>query len=176
MLNAGIKNLSKKEMGKLNLIIFFLFSCFNQIKHYSTRLKNDFFYFANGFTYMWLIILYLFGSYFGRFNNNNHYKFFNYIICLLIIYLLTLLRYKIIIYKRKHNIKVNDMLVEYTSPSSVLISICLIISNGKLDIQNKYLQKIIQFFSTLTFGVYLIHNHNIVRGFIIRNNYSYLLK
>ena len=73
-------------------------------------------------------------------------------------------------------VKVNDMLVEYTSPSSVLISICLIISNGKLDIQNKYLQKIIQFFSTLTFGVYLIHNHNIVRGFIIRNNYSYLLK
>lgn len=76
LLNAGIKNISKREMGTFNLTIFFLFSCFNQIRHYSTRLRKDFFYFNNGFTYMWLIILYLFGSYFGRFNNKYIYLLF----------------------------------------------------------------------------------------------------
>ena len=68
------------------------------------------------------------------------------------------------------------MKVEYTSPSSVLISLCLIITNCELDIQNRYLQKIIQFFSSLTYGVYLVHNHALVRKYIIKNNFSWLLE
>lgn len=79
LINSGIKSMNKKELEIFNLSIFMLFSLFNQIKHYSIRFRNDFLFVANGFSYIWLIILYCFGSYFGKYNdiNNNSKKFLN---------------------------------------------------------------------------------------------------
>ena len=68
------------------------------------------------------------------------------------------------------------MIYEYTSPSSVIISTCIIIMFSKVDIKSNILQRIISFFAPLTFGVYLIHNHKLVRENIIAKNYSWLLK
>ena len=54
LINIGIKNMGKKELATFNISIFLLFSCFNQIKHYSKILRKDFFNLNNGFCYMWL--------------------------------------------------------------------------------------------------------------------------
>ena len=45
LFNSGIKSMGKKEMTFFIISNFLLFSCFNQIKHYSRRLKKDFFFF-----------------------------------------------------------------------------------------------------------------------------------
>lgn len=178
MINSGIKHFEKKEFGIFNLSIFLLFSCFNQIKHYSVRFEKDLFHFANGFTYMWLIILYFYGSYFGKFNNYNHN--YNYVIifliCCIILFFAAFIRNVLIINKiRNNNIDIS-MIVEYTSPSSVIISICFIILFSKLIIKTKLFEKIISFFAPLTYGVYLIHNHILVLRYVIKDNYSWLLK
>lgn len=162
LINSGINSMEIKEMGIFILSIFFFFSCFNQIRHYSNRLKMDFFCFAGGFRYMWLLILYFYGGYLGRFfqtiHNNNK--------CFLFL---------IIIYKIKNYKNDDNMIGEYTSPSSVIISICFLIIFSKLDIKSNYIKKLFSFFSPLTFGVYLIHNHVLVRNILIKNNYTFLL-
>ena len=178
LINSGIKAMNKREMEIFVLSIFLLFSCFNQVKHYSTKLNLDFFKFNNGFTYMWLIILYCYGSFFGRFKHNTHnYKFLlNILIYIGISCFVAFLRNIIIIYKLKNNINVDKMRVEYTCPSSVIISICFIIIFSQINIKSKLLQKLISFFSPLTYGIYLIHNHALVLGYIIKNRYLWLLK
>ena len=67
------------------------------------------------------------------------------------------------------------MRVEYNSPSSVIIALCFIYMLSNIDIKSNILHKIISFFAPLTFGIYLIHNHKIVRNIIISKNYQWLL-
>lgn len=67
------------------------------------------------------------------------------------------------------------MNVDYTSPSSVIISICFINIFNNLEINNSFLIKIISFFAPLTFGVYLIHNHLLIRNHIVRKYFLWLL-
>ena len=68
------------------------------------------------------------------------------------------------------------MRVEYNSPSSVIIALCFIYMLSNIDIKSNILHKIISFFAPLTFGIYLIHNHLIVRTKVFSKNYILLLK
>ena len=94
VINAGVKAMDKRKLGIFNLFIFLFFSCFNQIKHYSITLKKDLFLLNNGFTYIWLIILYFFGSYFGKYNStyNNYNKYLMFVILSVIIFFVTFCR------------------------------------------------------------------------------------
>jgi len=123
--------MQKKEIALFNILIFMLFSVFNQIKHYSVRFRKDFLVLGNGFSYNWLIILYFFGSYLGKYNeiiNNNKKQLLNTFIWLFISFLSAFFRNIILIYKLKHNEDIAQMRVEYTSPSSVIISLSYIIN------------------------------------------------
>ena len=178
LLNLGINNMKKREMGIFNLSLFLLFSCFNQIRHYSNRFTKDIFFFMNGFSYMWLIILYFYGSYFGRFKNDfhPHKKYVVLFVNLIKLFFIAFIRSFLIIYKNLYQKKGIQMIVEYTSPSSVIISIYLITILSKPEINNKISQKTISFLAPLTYGVYLIHNHKLVRNYVIKNRYSWILK
>ena len=101
LINAGIRTLEKREMGIFNLTLFLLFSCFNQISHYSHTFKFDIFSFNNGFSYKWLLILYFFGGYFGRFYSEGHKynKFLILVMCTFVIGFAALCRNLIILYR-----------------------------------------------------------------------------
>ena len=179
LINSGIRVMERRQLGIFNLSLFLFFCCFNQIRHYSKRLKGDLFLFNHGFSYMWLLILYFLGGYFGKFNNynNNYNKFMIWTICLVIIFIVAYCRSIIIINKiEQHHRHAFEMKIEYNSPSSVIIAICFVIMFSKLEINSIILQKIISFFAPLTYGVYLIHNHVIVRNHIISRRYIWLLK
>ena len=155
-----------------------LFSCFNQIRHYSERLNFDIFSLHNGFTYKWLLILYFLGSYFGRFYSKSHkYNIFIvFVLCSFIIGLAAYYRNLIIINKIKKKEKFDKLRYEYTAPSSVIISTCFILFFSKVDINSAILQKIISLFSSVSFGIYLIHGHPLVMNRFIIGNYKFLLK
>ena len=178
LINKGIKNMTKREMEIFNLSLFLFISCFGQIKHYSSRLRIDLFILNNGYCYVWLIILYFFGSYFGRFNNKSHNynKFLIALVCVFIILIAAYFRNVLLIYKLEHYNYHDNMLVEYTCPSYVIISICFIIMFSKLNVKSNISQKIISFFGPLTFGIYLLHNHVLVRNNIIERKYFWILE
>ena len=177
-INAGIKYLGKREIGIFNLTLFLLFSCFNQISHYSKRLNFDMFALNNGFTYKWLLILYFLGSYFGRFYSESHkYNIFIiFILCSVIIGFVAYFRNLIIIYKIKNKQRYGSLRYEYTAPSSVIISTCFISFFSKVQINSAILQRIISLFSSVTFGIYLIHGHPLVLTRVITGRYNFLSK
>ena len=177
LINSGINSMDKRKYGIFNFIVFLFFSCFYQIKHYSKVLNNDLFSLKNGFSYIWLLILYFFGGYFGKFNSTsrNRNKFLLFILLSSIIVIVTWYRTKLVVNKIKFYNNSNGMKAEYTAPSCVIVAVCFIMMLTKLEIKINIIKKIISFFGPLTYGIYLTHNHLIVRTKIIANNYRWLL-
>ena len=178
LINAGIKGMDKRKMGIFNLYIFLFFSCFNQIIHYSKRIKKDIFSLGGGFSYIWLFLLYIFGGYFGRFYGESHNCniLIIFLLCIPIIILAAYIRNLVLINQNKYKQHEFGMSYEYTSPSQVIIATCFIIMFSKINIKYVFIQKVISLFAPLTYGIYLIHNHKIVRDKVISGNYSWLLK
>ena len=179
IINKGQSKVNKKTLKYCIINLFLIFSCLGEIKNYNKRFfLKDIFSLKRGFSYNWLLILYLYGSYFGKFRINNIIKrtYFYYIKLVIIIFLTAFIRMKIIIYnihKNKQSIYLN---VDYCCPSEVIISISIIMLFLNINIKNKYLLKIISFFAPLTYGVYLIHNHLLVRIRLIRKYFLFLTK
>ena len=86
------------------------------------------------------------------------------------------IRMKIIVYFIKKYKNRIDLNIDYCSPSEVIISFSIIMIFSNINIQNKLLIKMISFFAPLTYGVYLIHNHLLVRNYIIKNKFQWLIK
>lgn len=123
ILNKGIQSIEKKDMKYFIIVLFLMFSCLREIKNYTQKFNFDMYKLSEGFTYTWLIILYLYGGYFGKFKTfivKN--KVFFYLKNVLIIILFAYIRTKIILYKFK---KINKltMTVDYVAPASVMVAI-----------------------------------------------------
>ena len=177
VINKGVIEINKKTMKYSIINLFFLFSCFGEIKNYNNIFfLKDIFYLRKGFSYIWLLILYLYGSYLGRFKINNaiNRTYSYYLKLLIILFLAAFIRMKIIFYKINNSNKRLNLNIDYCSPSEVIISISIILLFSNINVKNAYLIKIISFFAPLTYGVYLIHNHLLVRNYFIKNNFLWL--
>lgn len=101
-------------------------------------------------------------------------NFFFYIKYFILIIFSGFIRTKIIIYRiQKKNFPI---IVDYTAPSEVIISFSIVMILSNINVKNKYLVKFISFFSPLTYGIYLIHNHLLIRQYIIKNYFLWMLK
>lgn len=178
IINEGITKINEKTMKYLVINLFVIFSCLGEIKNYNNRLfRSDIFYLRLGFSYIWLLILYLVGCYIGKFNiNKNKSKNYSYYLkYFILIVLAAFIRMKLIIYFKKQSLN-NDLNIDYCCPAEVIISFSIMMLLSNINIKNIYLLKIISFFAPLTYGVYLIHNHRLVRIHLIGNYFFWLTK
>lgn len=65
--------------------------------------------------------------------------------------------------------------VQYTSPTILISSIALLLLFSNIDIKVNYIKKILTFTSRLVFSVYIIHEHDFVNKFFIKEKFSNLL-
>ena len=171
-LNFGINNLNKKIYR--NLIIFFiLFFSFYFIIGLSLSLRNDFVFLYEGYSSLWLIILYIIGGYLGKYNIiNKNIINLKYFIVYLLIYLFSafissesfffLIRIKSSIYNK-------SLLINYLSPTIIFEALSLLMIFSKLSINNKFIINIISFFTPLTLNVTLLHSRLFFEKFITFN-------
>jgi len=178
LINEGITQIKKKKMTHFIINLFLIFSFLNEIRKYSKRFKSiDIFNLKNGFSYIWLLILYLFGGYLGKFkiDINKRRNTFYYSKYIFFIIIFGLIKTKFLLSEiAKTN--VNYVNINYASPTYLGISISIILIFSNINISNKILVKLISFFSSLTYGIYLSHNHLFVRLYIIRKYFLWILK
>jgi hypothetical protein len=178
LINEGITQIKQKKMSHFIINLFFVFSFLNEMRKYSKRFKSvDIFNLKNGFSYSWLLILYLFGGYLGKFKidinkKRNKYYYIKYIFLIII---LGLIKTKLLLSEIAKN-NVNYININYASPTYLGISISIILIFANINIKNIILIKLISFFSSLTYGIYLSHNHLFVRLYIIRKYFLWILK
>ena len=73
LINKGIVEIEKKSMKIFIIILFLFFSCLGEIKNYMKRFESkDILKLNNGFSTYWLLILYFYGSYLGKYRIENN--------------------------------------------------------------------------------------------------------
>ena len=131
----------------------------------------------NGYSCFWLLILFVIGAYLGKFVVSFSSKGKNFIYK--IVYSLIFFNVGVIVSYLKLKInsnKINNRILKYDSPIIVSQAISIIMFFTKTNIKNKFLIKVISFFTPLNFNVYLIHDNNIIRRYIISKYIRKIIK
>jgi len=127
----------------------------------------------DGYSSLWLIILYIIGGYLGKYIIINK-KIINriYIIIYLLIYLFSSFissELFFILIKINSYISNKKLLINYLSPTILFEALSLLMVFSKLSINNKFIIKIISFFTPLTLNITLLHWRIIYEKFITFN-------
>ena len=161
-LNEGIKNLNKKTFRNIIIFYLFFFSLYDIVSILNKT--QPFNQLNSGYSALWLIILYIIGSYFGKYiinksvNENNIFYSFKWI---LIFLFSTIFNYKlhlILINKKNKDFRLT-IFKKYTNPVVLFQSISLLLFFSKLKIKSIFFKKMISFFTPLVFGVLLFHTY-----------------
>ena len=139
-LRIFLNHLSYKEYTQLVFVIFF-FVLLEMLP------GSDLLNFENGYSFVWLVLLFILGGYFKLYGENIQIKNKILMICFLCSTGLVLLSILI-----THKV----WFVNYVSPFIILNAICLLVIFSRLKISEK-LGRIITCLGGLSFGVYLIH-------------------
>ena len=157
IINLLIKNLNKKQYIYILVINTITFS----IIPYAFQITDNF-NFGGGYGIAWFINLYLIAGYLKNHFDINKVKKK---MCLITYIGMSLLTYLIFIIIHETGIPYFSPDMFYTYPFILILiaSIALFLLFLKIDIKNEKIGKVIIFLSSLTFGVYLIHEHPLVR-------------
>ena len=167
-LNLVIEHMRKKQFQILLLNFGIWFSIL------PTLMQVDSFKLSNGYSMIWLSIMYMVGAYIKKYVDvSNLSKKKTFIIYLLVClgtwgnkYVIEMLTFKIFGESRFGNIFIN-----YVSPTIIISAIALFLFFLKVDIQNEFANKIIKILATVSFSVYLIHTHPLVFEYILKDHF-----
>ena len=156
ILNAGLQNLEYKQLRNA-VILIIIVTCILPFIY-----AGDVFHFKKGYSFVWLLVLYIIGGFIGKYNLNIK---FSKVLMLLLFVLCVALEFGSLYFTNYMNLKGVEKfkysLVSYMSPTMLLSGIALVILFSKLEL--RFLRKIISFLSPLCFSVYLIHEHDVIR-------------
>ena len=145
-LNLGLNHFNQKQLTALVLAIFVFFITI------PTIIKLDPFILSNGYSLIWLCILYLIGGYLKKTDILSKIHPF----CGLLIYLAAILATW---YLRN---KWYTQYVSYTSPTIFIGSIALLAFFSNLKIKSNFLKNAIDVLTPASLGVYIIHVNPLV--------------
>ena len=158
--NEGIKNLKRKTLRNIIIFFIFFFSIYDMIR--ILKRKSEYHSLKNGYSSLWLSILYIIGAYFGKYlieseNKITKIYFIKWISIYLILTFSTWKLHLFLLYKKNLDFKVL-LFKKYPFPIVLFQAICLLMIFSKLKINNCLIKRIISFFTPHVFGVLLFHS------------------
>jgi surface polysaccharide O-acyltransferase-like enzyme len=166
-LNFLVDKFNKKELRRLILTLIVIFSILPTFFYY------DMGYTKEGYSFLWLAILYLLGAYIKKYNISLNYKniynLYGYLLCVIITWISRLIIETLT--KRIFNVSIGEnYLIKYTSPTILLCAVFLLLFFKDIK-YNKLAIRFIRFFAPLSFGVYLLHEEHLIRDNFIREKF-----
>ncbi len=169
-LNTAINNISKQTYTKFLLVILIgicVVGCISPI---------DAFVLNNGYSAIWLIIVYLFGAYIKKYELSKKITALKGLIGFFVMILLTFLS-KVIIsiltYIVLGEAKYDGIFISYVSITIFLAAVFLFLFCLNIKV-GSFASKLIFFISPVSLGVYLIHVHPLVFDFIMKDAFALL--
>lgn len=168
-INKLIQEMNGKALGSLVLILLFLFSFM------PTVLRRDMFLIDNGYSPVWLIVLYIFGAILRKYKNAIHTNklvlFCGYLgaVALTVISKFVLFHLNFF-----YGFTLYDefILIRYNSLTMVIASVCLLLLFADLNV--KMVSKVIMLLAPATFGVYIIHTEPFVWEHLLADRFYFL--
>lgn len=169
-LDRLMDSLNRDEARRLMLVVLVIFCVLQMVFKRQFAMTND------GYSFLWLALLYLAGSYIKKYDLGKGYgrsHLFGYILCVLFMWFLKM-GYEQLFYAWKHQQWSSERLINYTSPFVVLCAVCLVVAFKEMKC-GKIWKKIAGFMAPVSFDVYLFHDEPLVRtAFIVGAFNSYL--
>ena len=160
-LNCAIRALDRKTHLLCCCTLLGIFSVLHNMMYIS-----DFGGINGGYSFLWFCILYIVAAYFRLYvpKRIKHQKWMlpGYFCSVLLICGERFLAYWITPYIFG-TVKLTSLFYSYNSIMNVLAALCLFLFFRGVTVQNTFTEKLIAFFAPLTFAVYLISDHTILR-------------
>ena len=161
-----VKSISRKTAINVFIIIF-IFIC-----GAPCIFKVDVFSLNSGYSSIWLTFLYLVGAMIKRFDffSKKNLKFYITICAILLLFS----------YFWKITFDINridsysNIFLKYNSPTIFLYSVFLFAIFLNINLSNNGMSKFLIKISNATFGVYLIHDHPLIRRYFIKQRLSFI--
>jgi len=152
-LNKILNNTSKKELYGLSILLFVLSYL------YMKQPIGNVFNLSSGYSVWWFICLYIFAGTLRLYPINVKKN------CALILYLTSTFLLWMFSFLPTNNYWFNLIHnpLNYTSPLVVIASVSLVLLFKDLNIKNTYIHNSLCYISSLTFGIYLIHDSGYLR-------------
>ncbi len=159
ILNGGLRQLSRKRHLAILAFLFVAAACLHCFSGY------DLFVTGSGYSGAWLIILYVFGAYFGRYGVPRFAKrgrtLAAFFACAAAAWAIQMLAFDLasagIVSRDSLVYKCLGEAVNYTSPFMVIMAVCLLCFFAQTHVKPDWLANLIRNMGKGTFGVYLFH-------------------
>lgn len=167
-INKLISVLDKNLYKRLILTIVCLMSFIN--------LVSDSFALSGGYSFIWLMALYFIGGYIKKYNIGVNIKKKYFLLGIIFFVLMTFgvtmffMKYPNLTFK----LFGEGILVNYTSFTILGIAVGLLLIFSRLNISNKYFRRFIRRLAPATFGVYIIHEHSVVKKIFMTDQFSFI--
>lgn len=182
LIQPGLRNLSKKQIQLALALIVFMFSVAGPIVTVLIQKNSkDVFLIKNGYSMLWLLVLYILGAYIRRFDafksigklkaSLGYFSMiiFTWILKLSAVYLKS--RADSEAFLIKNIINLFNKSVSYCSPTIILSGLFLFLLFKDLHLPD-FLKKLTAFFAPLSFSVYLIHTNPIIWNLYMKNAFA----
>ena len=169
ILNAGVNALTEKQAY---ITVFLLAGVFSLCAIFSgVVVSADVFNLNSGYSVLWLCVLYIIGGCIGKYDMlkkiRSVYLGIGYAVCVIFT-----LAFKLVIEKLGIG-RGAGILINYISPTILISAVCLLGLFSRLK-TNETAEKIIGFFAPASLGVYLIHDHPLIRAKLMHNRFESL--
>ena len=156
-INYGINNIKRISFRNIIIILICFFSIYDMLVKIIIN-KNNYNYLNNGYSPLWLIILYIIGGYIGKYIISTSNKIINHIFWLLIYLFSSFFSYYIFLTLFKRKSKINyQLFICYISPTILIQAFSLVLIFSGLNLKNYYiLKKLISFLTPLTINIIII--------------------
>ena len=169
ILNFAVRNMPKKELTCTLSGILLLF-CILPISP-----LTDAFYLHDGYSVLWLAVMYLLGGYLGKYellgrlSAGKWLLLFGFSAVFAWAPRMAALGLRPILWYNAYG----NILIEYTSPSIVLAAVSLLAVFSRLRLAN-WAERLATRLSPHSFGVYLLHAHPLVFRYVLENRFVHL--
>lgn len=170
-INKLIQEMSGKALGCLSIILLFLFSFM------PTVLRRDMFLIDNGYSPVWLGVLYIFGAILGKYKDrirtNKWVLLGGYVAAVAFTVVSKFVLFHLNFF---YGFTLYDdfILIRYNSPTMVIAAVCLLLLFANLNV--KKISKVIKLLAPATFGVYIIHTEPFIWEHLLADRFYFLTK
>lgn len=166
VLNHGIQKMSERTLRKMLVVLIAAFSCYSTLR--------DVFSMGTGYTFIWLVILYLIGAIMKKCNIGKKIRPLKAFILIVLLMLFTWIwKLKGLTWQGTTFTITPDLFVSYVSPTVLLTAMLYLIGASKLNISDR-LAKIIEFGGSSAFAAYLLNNQKSVWNYGMNQRFVYM--
>lgn len=175
LLNAAVNNLSRRRLEVILVSLLVFLGVFGSI--YTVFTNKDSYGVNRGFSAFWMMALYLAGAYIRKYDvfaSTKKYRF-------LLVFFLTaavstvlklLMQYHVI--QTRHNVNYfNALFVNYNSLNLWICALMLLLFFRGLKLR-PFVCRVVAFLTPMTFSVYLIHDHPLIRARFFQTSMHFL--